>query len=97
MLVVVVFFDVVLLCYCFEDSTNLNGLAVGAGDTVGLRCRSLNDELQILNILRFTLELEGELGWGEGYDGLCWSFNALECWRVGEGFSTAEDNPVVEA
>ena len=33
-LVVVVFFDVVLLCYCFEDSTDLNGLAVGAGDTV---------------------------------------------------------------
>ena len=36
-LVVVVFFDVVLLCYCFEDSTDLNGFAVGAGDTVGLR------------------------------------------------------------
>ena len=36
-LVVVVFFDVVLLCYGFEDSTDLNGLAVGAGDTVGLR------------------------------------------------------------
>ena len=28
-LVVVVFFDVVLLCYGFEDSTDLNGLAVG--------------------------------------------------------------------
>ena len=33
-LVVVVFFDVVLLYYCFEDSTNLDGLAVGAGHTV---------------------------------------------------------------
>lgn len=30
-LVVVVFFDVVLLCYGFEDSTDLNGFAVGAG------------------------------------------------------------------
>ena len=33
-LVVVVFLDVILLCYWFEDSTNLNGLAVGAGNTV---------------------------------------------------------------
>ena len=33
-LVVVVFFDVVLLCYCLEDSTDLNGFAVGAGHTV---------------------------------------------------------------
>ena len=37
-LVVVVFFDVVLLCYSFEDSADLDGFAVGAGDTVGLRC-----------------------------------------------------------
>ena len=87
-LVVVVFFDVVLLCYCFEDSADLDGFAVGAGDTVGLRCCGLNDELQILNILRFALEPEGELGWGEGYDGLGRSFNALECRRVGEGFAT---------
>ena len=36
-LVVVVFFDVVLLCYCLEDSADLDGFAVGAGDTVGLR------------------------------------------------------------
>ena len=36
-LVVEVFFDVVLFCYCLEDSTDLNGLAVGAGHTVGLR------------------------------------------------------------
>ena len=33
-LVVVVFFDVVLLCYCLEDSADLDGLAVGAGHTV---------------------------------------------------------------
>ena len=33
-LVVVVFFDVVLLCYGLEDSTDLNGLAVGACHTV---------------------------------------------------------------
>ena len=45
----------------------------------------MNNELQILNILRFALELEGELGWGECYDGLGWSFNALKCWWVGEG------------
>ena len=33
-LFVVVFFDVVLLCYCFEDSTDLNGFAVCACHTV---------------------------------------------------------------
>ena len=36
-LVVVVFFDVVLLCYCLEDSTDLNGLALGMSHTVALR------------------------------------------------------------
>ena len=33
-LAVVVLLEVVLFCYCFEDSTDLNGLAVGAGYTV---------------------------------------------------------------
>ena len=33
-LVVVVFFDVVLLGYCLKDSTELDGFAGGAGHTV---------------------------------------------------------------
>ena len=36
-LVVVVFFEIVLLCYSLEDSTDLNGLALGMSHTVALR------------------------------------------------------------
>ena len=95
-LVVVVFLDVVLLCYCFEDSTDLDGLAVGTGDSVGLWSGCHYDELEVSCVVRFSFEFECELGRGKGYDGLCWSFNALECRRVGEGFATAEHDSVVQ-
>ena len=36
-LAVVVLFEIVLLCYSLEDSTDLNGLAVGMSHTVAQR------------------------------------------------------------
>ena len=83
-LVVEVFFDVVLFADCFERLGDLDCLAVGTGNTVGLWSGCHYDELEISCVVRFSFELECELGWGEGYDGLGWSFNALECWWVGE-------------
>lgn len=95
-LVVEVFFDVVLFADCFERLGDLDCLSVGTGDTVGLWSRCHYDELEVSCVVRFSFELECELGRGEGYDGFGRSFNALECRRVGEGFATAEHDPVVQ-
>ena len=54
MLFVVVFLEVVLFCDCFKRTADLNGLAVCTGDTVALRSRCLDDELQILDSGRFA-------------------------------------------
>ena len=96
-LVVEVFFDVVFFADCFERLGDLDCLAVGTGDSVGLWGGCHYDELEVSCVVRFSFEFECELGWGEGYDGFGRSFNALEGRRIGEGFSTAEYNPVVEA
>ena len=96
-LVVEVFFDLVLFADCFERLGDLDCLAVGTGDSVGLWSGCHYDELEVSCILWFSFEFECELGWGEGYDGFGRSFNALECRRVGEGFATAEHDPVVQA
>ena len=95
-LVVEVFFDVVLFADCFERLGDLDCLAVCAGDTVGLWGGCHYDELEVSCVLWFSFKFECELGRSEGYDGFGRSFNALECRRVGEGFATAEDDPVVQ-
>ena len=50
--------------------TDLNGFAVCTGHTVALRSGCENDKLEVCYVIRLALELEGELGWSEGYDGL---------------------------
>ena len=95
-LVVEVFFNVVFFADCFERLGDLDCLSVGTGYTVGLRSGCHYDELEVSCVVRFSFEFEGELGWGEGYDGFGRSFNALERRRVGEGFATAEHDPVVQ-
>ena len=68
MLVVEIFFDVVFFADCFERLGDLDCLAVGTGDTVGLWSGCHYDELEVSCVLRFSFEFECELGWGESYD-----------------------------
>lgn len=96
-LIVEVFFEVVLFADCFEGLADLDGFSVGAGYSVGLWGGGHYDEFEVGGVFRLAFEFEGELGWGEGYDGFGRCFYALEGWRIGEGFTAAEYDPVVEA
>ena len=89
-------FDVVFFADCFERLGDLDCLAVGTGDSVGLWSGCHYDELEVSCVVRFSFEFDCELGWSEGYDGFGRSFNTLERRRVGEGFATAEHDPVVQ-
>ena len=60
-LVVVVFFDVVLFADCFERLGDLDCLAVGTGDSVGLWGGCHYDELEVSCVVRFSFEFECEL------------------------------------
>ena len=95
MLVVEVFFDVLLFTDCFDRLGDLDCLAVGTGDTVGLWSGCHYDELEVSCVVRFSFELECELGWSEGYDGFGQGFYAMEGWRVLNDVTTIVDYPVV--
>lgn len=88
-LFVVVLFDVVLFAGCFKYATDLNGFAVCTGDTVALRCGSLDDEFEVGSISRLAFQLECELGRGERDDCFHWCLYALEDRRVADGLATA--------
>ena len=79
---------------CLLSKSSL--MSYSTGDTVGLWGGCHYDELEVSCVVRFSFEFECELGRGEGYDGFGRSFNTLECRRVGEGFATAEHDPVVQ-
>ena len=65
MLVVEVFFDVVLFADCFERLGDLDCLAVGASDSVGLWSGCHYDELEVRCVVRFSFEFECKLGRSE--------------------------------
>ena len=94
---IVVGLEVVLVADGLSRRADADGLAVGTGHAVGLRCAGHDDEPQVGHVLRgLGVEGEGERigGEGDGRSGRC--LDSPECRRVRQGVSSAVDDPVVE-
>ena len=94
---VVVGLEVVLIADGLSRGADADGLGVGAGHAVGLRCAGHDDEPQVGHVLRgLGVEGEGERigGEGDGRSGRC--LDSTKCRRVSQGVASAVDDPVVE-
>ena len=94
---VVVGLEVVLVADGLSRGADADGLGVGAGHAVGLRCAGHDDEPQVGHVLRgLGVEGEGERigGEGDGRSGRC--LDSPECRRVRQGVASAVDDPIVE-
>lgn len=78
-------------------TSDLDCLGVGVGDAVGLGCGGHDDELQSGDVRGDGGKLEGECSFGKFYGGFRRCLHSCELGRVGEGLSSAADDPEVEA
>ena len=78
------------------DHLDGHGLAVGAGDAVGLAFGGLDDELQVGHVRRDTGHGEGEGLTLAGDGGGAGVLDTDECRRIADGGAAAGDDPVVE-